>query len=307
MTAEWVAGTVRARALLNRRLGTAALRELAVAPSLAEALPAVADSPYHRYVRTGQTLAQAQRGIADGLLWQLRVLAGWQPRAGAEAVRLLAGWFEADNIAQHARLLAGFERPEPYRLGGLTSGWLRFASTTSPAELRTALARSAWGDPGADAPSAIATGVQLSWARRVAAGVPEAAAWASGGAAVLVARTRFLHGRRLTDEAAARAADVLGHAAVEAADFTGFAERLPAAARWSLAEVTGTGDLWRAEARWWTRVERDGFALLGRPGFGVDPVLGTIAVLAADAWRGRAALELAARGGLGMAVLDALV
>ncbi|MEU5261969.1 hypothetical protein [Amycolatopsis sp. NPDC021455] len=249
MTAEWVAGTVRARALLNRRLGAAALRDLAAAPSLAEALPALADSPYHRYVRTDQTLSEAQRGIGNGLLWQLRVLAGWQPRPGAEAVRLLAGWFEADNIAQHARRLAGFEAPAPYRLGGLAGGWPRFASTTSPAELRAGLARSAWGDPGADTPSAIATGVQLSWARRVAAGVPAAAEWASGGAALLVARTRFLLGRKLTVETAARAAEVLGRGATDATDFTGFSRQLPAAARWSLADIADPGDLWRHSSR----------------------------------------------------------
>ena len=39
--------------------------------------------------------------------------------------------------------------------------------------------------------------------------------------------------------------------------------------------------------------------MLRRPVTGPDPVIGVIAVLAADAWRVRAALEVAARGGAG--------
>jgi hypothetical protein len=53
-------------------------------------------------------------------------------------------------------------------------------------------------------------------------------------------------------------------------------------------------------------VERDGVALLHQSGFGPDVPLGAAAVLAADAWRLRAALELAARGGAGSEVFDAV-
>jgi len=82
---------------------------------------------------------------------------------------------------------------------------------------------------------------------------------------------------------------------------------LPARARWALEGATDPDELWRGEARWWSRVERDGFALLGeRSGFGSAPVLGAVAVLAVDAWRVRAALELAARGGRPLEVFDAL-
>jgi hypothetical protein len=44
-------------------------------------------------------------------------------------------------------------------------------------------------------------------------------------------------------------------------------------------------------------VERDGFTLLRQPLTTSAPVVGAAAVLGADAWRVRAALEVAARGG----------
>ena len=73
--------------------------------------------------------------------------------------------------------------------------------------------------------------------------------------------------------------------------------RLPGDIRWTLEGIDGVGDLWRAEAGWWQRVEHDGFALLRGSSFDQRPVVGALAVLAVDAWRTRAALEAAARGG----------
>ena len=58
--AAWVAGTVRARAIGRRRLGAVATRELAANPGAAEAVDALARSPYGRYVRTGNSVAEAQ-------------------------------------------------------------------------------------------------------------------------------------------------------------------------------------------------------------------------------------------------------
>ncbi|HEY3259732.1 MAG TPA: hypothetical protein VGJ95_05595 [Pseudonocardiaceae bacterium] len=55
-------------------------------------------------------------------------------------------------------------------------------------------------------------------------------------------------------------------------------------------------DLWRAEAAWWARLHRDGSGLVAGSRFGPDPVIGSCALLAADAWRVTAALELVARG-----------
>jgi hypothetical protein len=297
MSAAWIAGGVRARALLRRRAGPAGAREIAACPSLAAALDLLAAGPYQRDVRPGQTIDQAEHAVGSTLLWHLRVLAGWQPRAGAEAVRLLAGWFEVANVLEHVRSLVGDESGPPHRLGTLATAWPRLAATTSLAELRSALAASPWGDPGADDPWGIATGVQLAWAARLADGVPQARSWAAGGAALLVARARFLLDREVPERH--------GFDVRSAESLTAFACGLPGEARWALADVERPLDLWLAEERWWTRVEQDAYALLRGPGFGPDLVVACGTLLAVDARRVRGALELALRGGRPVEVFDA--
>ncbi len=89
----------------------------------------------------------------------------------------------------------------------------------------------------------------------------------------------------------------LGSDSLAAASISEMAERLPSAARWALRDVDDAQQLWTAEQRWWKRMEEDGRALLTGSGFSMDPVLGAVAVLAADARRVRSALEIAARGG----------
>jgi hypothetical protein len=74
------------------------------------------------------------------------------------------------------------------------------------------------------------------------------------------------------------------------------AVHLPSDTRWVVRHVGRDQDLWTAEARWWHRVEDDGFTLLRSASFGPSSVVGAVAVLAADAWRVRAALETAAHG-----------
>src|SRR5689334_25150384 len=98
MPAGWVAGSVRARALARRRLGRAGDRALATTGSLGASIVTLAASPYGRDVRAGSSLADAQRAVGATLLWHLRVLAGWQPAEGSQAVRALAGWFEIANV-----------------------------------------------------------------------------------------------------------------------------------------------------------------------------------------------------------------
>ncbi|MBX7431089.1 hypothetical protein JDV09_03040 [Mycobacterium sp. Y57] len=306
MSAGWVAGSVRAKGLLSRRLGAGGTRAIAGLGSLAEAQHALADGPYGRGIVVGQSAADTEHLVTATPLWQLRVLAGWLPREGARAIRSLAAGFEAANIVSHARALAGAP-PEPlFDLGALATAWLRLRETSSLSELRRALSQSLWGDPGGDAPSDIATGVQVAWAVRAATTVPEAGGWAAGGLALLVARQHLLHRRQLRDDVSAHAARVLGTAALGAGDLTSFAAALPSRARWSVAGIQDAGELWRGEARWWTRLERDGFQLVAGTGFGRARPVGTAAVLAADAWRCRAAVHLAARGGGPMEAYDAL-
>ena len=92
MSLAWVAGSVRAKALARRRLGSTVIRELAASSTTESALHMLTGSAYGRDVRPGLTVEQAQHAVRAALLWQLRVLAGWQPRAGAELVRRLAAW-----------------------------------------------------------------------------------------------------------------------------------------------------------------------------------------------------------------------
>jgi len=345
MSAGWVAAGVRSQAMAHRRLGTPAVRRLAATGSLAEALGTLAHSPYRRAARAGPVadlasgeagppgrVAETQRAVAETLLWNLRVLAGWLPAAGTELLRVLAGWFEIANVDEHLRALAGRPAEPPFRLGTLATAWPRLAAAGSPGELREALAASPWGDPGGASDRDISLGMRLAWADRVAARVPVARPWAAGAAALLVARERFAApepgspapggpGTGLPSWAQS-ATRVLGPGWPAAGSLAELAAGLPPAARWALDRVTRPAQLWEAELRWWRRLAADGARLLagrqpgrgsgrrlgaGAGGFGPGRTVGAAALLAADAWLVRGALELADRGGSGATeVFDAL-
>ncbi|WNZ06588.1 V-type ATPase subunit [Streptomyces sp. 11x1] len=307
MGAGWVAGTTRARALRTRCLGREGIGELASSGTLDEALRHLAATAYRRDVTVGATAAEAQRAISSTLLWHLRVLAGWQPSAGARAVRALAAGFEISNVMHHLGGMfpdshgpgPGAEpfHPAPHRLGALATAWPRLSRTRTAAELRTALASSSWGDPGGDSPAAIASGMRISAAVRLADAVPDAARWAAARVALQFGRETLVLGRRLPDVSLRRAARLLGPRAVASGAYADFRQALPPTASWLFDDVDEAADLWRAEGRWWHAVGQDGRELLRRSGFGPRPVVGAVALLSADAWRTRGALELAARGG----------
>ncbi len=297
MSTAWVAASVRARALAHRRVGGAGARELATSPSLERALAVLADSPYGRDVRPGQSLARAQHCVAETLLWHLRVLAGWLPRGDARFLRVLAGGFEVANVDERLREIAGGTHEPPFRLGGLSTTWNSLAGATSAEQMRTLLTRSVWGDPGVDDPDGIRLAMRLAWAGRVSANVPRARTWAVGAATLVIARPHLLGDRTIPASTALLTTRLLGTHWLETRTLTTFVTSLPADARWPLDPIDDPADLWRAEASWWARVSTDGFALLRQPVGSPDPVIGAVAVLAADAWRVRAALEVAARGG----------
>ncbi|MFG2549387.1 V-type ATPase subunit [Streptomyces sp. NPDC048581] len=305
MGAGWVAGVTRARALRTRCLGAEGVSEVAASRALDDALRYLAATPYRHAVSPGTTPDEAQRAVSATLLWHLRVLAGWQPATGADVIRALAAGFEISNTEHHLRALVADPRQSPaerhhappYRLGALAMAWTRLACTRTPSELRTALAASVWGDPGGDSPAAVATGMRVSAAVRLATTVPDAARWAAARLALLFGREVFVVGRPVPEVSARRAAGLLGTRALGAGAYADFRQSLPVTARWVLDDVDEAAGLWRAEARWWDAVERDGHELLHRSGFGPQPVVGAVALLSADAWRIRGALELAARGG----------
>jgi hypothetical protein len=138
--------------------------------------------------------------------------------------------------------------------------------------------------------------MRIAWAARVAAGVPQARSWACGAVVLIVARELLLVGSVPTPQAQRMLTPLLGSAWIEARSIRGLAAALPGEARWVLDRIEDPADLWRAEAAWWSRLSVDGTSLLHRPGASPAPVVGCVAVLAVDAWRVRAALEVAARG-----------
>jgi len=307
MSAAWVAGSVRASAMTRRRLGWVATRTLAGCSSAELAIAQLADSPYGHDVRAGQSLAEAQRAVVATVLWNLRVLSGWQPRDGVVMLRALLGAIEAANVSDHLQRLSGVRVPPPFQLGGLATAWPRLAATTSVADLRRALAASPWGDPGGDTPREIALTMRLALADRIMTEVPVAGAWAAGATALLLAREVVGEHRELSDRTRLVASRVVGPTAVSAAvTLPDLVDALPAAARWALADVDDPAVLWRAEAAWWARVGREGAALCRDARAGPKVLVGAVAVMAVDAWRVRAALELAARSGGPLEVFDAV-
>ncbi|WP_433604140.1 hypothetical protein [Prescottella agglutinans] len=300
MSASWVAGTVRARALARRRMGAAAARSLTTSGSVADAVHALTRTPYGHEVRPHDSVATAQRAIGSTLLWHLRVLAGWLPRDGVDVVRLLSGGFEIADLDNSLARARGTPTDQPHWMGTLATAGRRLADASSAADLRTALEASAWGDPGGERPWEISCGTRLNWADQIVGRIPEAAAWARAQTALLLVRTVRVQEHALAPPLARRAGTIVGPAFVDAVASANLpvdelARHLPADTRWVLDGLGTLDDAWRTEARWCHRVEADGFALLRGAGFGQGPVVGAIAVLAIDAWRVRAALSAAAR------------
>jgi hypothetical protein len=254
----------------------------------------------------GTSLAAVQHAVADTLLWNLRVLAGWLPREGVAAVRALAAWFELADVDERIRVLTGLPAGPPHRLGGLATAWSRLEPSASLPDLRARLTRTTWGDPGGNTAWQIQLALRLAWAERVAREAPPAAGWAAAGAALLFAREVVEGGRRLPPRQARAVARLLGPAA-SARDLSGLAAALPPPTAWVLDGIAAPEDLWRAEPRFWRRIEADAFALTRSSGFGLPRIIGTVGLLAADAWRVRAALTLADHGPASVEVLDAVV
>ena len=295
MKPAWTAGVTRARLLLSRRIGPVLASTVAGSPSLADGLAALAGSAYGERVRAGQDLAAAERGVADTLLWHLRILAGWLPAAGAALVRALAGWFELANIDARLAALAGDGRePTPFALGTLATAWGVADQARTIEDLAAAVAGSAWALPRAHSPTELAIGLRVAWGRRVAESAPEAADWVAGAVALLAAR-ELLVARSSEHAEQLRRYPGIDDRALSAATLAALRDALGARAGWALGTITEPDELWRAELAWWDRVEEDSRLLLRRSD-DEAVVLAAVALLAVDAQRTARALRSAAQG-----------
>ncbi|MCQ1987150.1 hypothetical protein [Arthrobacter sp. zg-Y844] len=316
MRADWVAATVRARSMAQRRVGAGTCRELSALPDLPAAVEALEGSVYADQLTGARTLGAAQQATRRTVLWQLRVLAGWLPAGqDTQLVRAAAARYEADNIVALAAALrrnvdSGTD-PEPasdsapvFDLGGLATAWPRLQTADSPETLQAMLAASPWGDPG----SAVSLPDMLTavWLRRLASAAPATRPWAVAGAVLLAARLLLVTRTGTTDRLVSLLRPLIGTGWTEAASLSELTAALSPAAGQALAEVQEPHELWRAEARLAAQVEADGFGLLRAGLPGPDVVVGAMAVLAADAWRVRAALAAAATGTGRSEVLDAV-
>ena len=305
MAAGWIAGSVRARLLLEHRIGRETALLVAQAGSLPSAVGLLSTSGAVPDAR-GSSLETAQRAVASSLALQVRLLAAWLPRDAAGGLRALASWFELANIEDRLAYFGGAELRSPFELGMLSSIWNDAAATQSLDELRRLLAGSSWGDPGSDDVEDVHLALRLAWARRVSAQVPVARAWAAGAVALLLAAELLVAKRPVDDELVRRVR--LGGSWAPAGSIAELRGLLPRVAAWALDGVDDPADLWRAELAWWRRVAADAELLTRSPLGGSEVVIGAVALLAFDAMLLTVALAAAAQGGRAAAreVFDAL-
>jgi hypothetical protein len=310
MSAGWVGGSVRARTLARRRLDAGAARQLATSGSLRDAQQVLGETAYARRIHPGQDLAGTQHSVASALLWDLRVLAGWLPQGGVRLLRVLAAWFEIANVDEMLQALGGRPAGPEFQLGALATAWPRLRKATSRSGLRAALTASDWRDPGGDSDRAVRLGMRVRYASRAAALGGTVGDWAVGAMALLVAgelgACGHAGGHVADGTVLGEAASLLGPAAMSAQTLAELADRLPSSARWALEGISAPDGLWRALATWRAKVEQDGLRLLRTASLDSQVVLGAVAVMACDAWRIQAALEIAARGGRPIEAYDEL-
>jgi hypothetical protein len=277
MSGGWIAGDVRARGLAAADVRDIADR-VAATPDLEAACSLLGQTKWGHRIGEAATVEAAQRKIFDALLWQMRILAGWLPSEGVEAVRCCVLWFEIRNIEDRLAYFGGAPAEAPYDLGrlGLISKGL--AGTSSAADIRRLMRASAWGDAGGDDVYAIRIALRRTWYRRVRAASPELRIWADAAAWLFASRERL--GRRAGDAALAATPP-----------------SLPSAWSWTTTVPWSEQNLWGAEERWWGQVRDEGVRLLHGSMGSKEPVLGAMATLGSSAHRIATALEMAAGGG----------
>jgi hypothetical protein len=294
---DWVAASVRARAIAERRVGAGRCERVGNAATLRGALDQLAGTVYGGRLADAATLVECQAAVNATVLWQLRVLAGWMPATGATLARTVAAGFERINIVAHAERLRGIETEAPaFDLGTLSTAWTAVRSTSSMSQLAQALRTSGWGDPGApEDPGSLSDVLAVLWLRRLVTASPAVRSWAAAACALLAARISTVDHSVPADRLVALARPLIGSEWPGTRELADFVAALPRSVRPTLEGVDTIADLWRAEARLGTVIEDDGLRLLRGSLPGPDIVLGALAVLAVDAWRLRAALAAANR------------
>ena len=262
MSVGWVAGTVRARALVATLPGAALATAVADSATLDAAADHLGATLYGELVGPGMSLMQLQRSLEATLLWRMRVLAGWVPFGGSTMVRALAGWFEIRVIEERLGALTCVAAPSPHVLGRLGAVTARVGAAQSPQALRAILAASPWRDPGEVSAASLHAYLLGRWAARVIDAVPAARPWVDEAVA-LAARREVRAGR--SSELAAEAED--------------------------------EDDLWQREQHWWEHVETDARRMMRRPLGSPEIVVAACALMAADAHHVATSLEAAARSG----------
>ena len=294
MTAGWVASSTRGRALLRRTVGSTLARSIAESDAWPPARTVLSNTAVGSDMPATADRAAARRAATVATAWQLRVLAGWLPPASSGMVRAFAAPLEIANIESQLEQVTHGTSASSIPLGTLGVAWPSVRRARTADELRTLLARSAWGDPGGVDRTTVALGLRVAWARRLARQTRLAAAWAHGGAALLAARERLAFDRGIAEPTSRELDRLLGTGWRRASTPAEFAERLPTVA-WVFDEVTTTDDLWRGEVAIVRRVAEDARRVADGARNGRDTIVSVMALLLVDLWQVHAAIEAAGR------------
>lgn len=294
-TGSWVAASVRARGMARGRLGPGGIHSVLTSPDRSSGLAVAAASMYSGAVEKDRgDPSGLEHEIGAAVLWRLRVLAGWMPPGGSRVLRGVAAYFERENILRHARALGqGQPRPDDsgdYVLDGLATCWPAASRTQNEAELRSVLAASPWGDPGATDVAGLADTLSLAAWRRLVAVAPATRSWARDAVVLLVARARVIENATPSDRQRALASPLIGRGWSSASDLDALRASLVPSARRALEPAQEPDDLWLAEAALVARIDADATRMLRTDRPGPEVVLGAAAALMIDGWRLRAAL-----------------
>ncbi|MEO7121743.1 MAG: V-type ATPase subunit [Lacisediminihabitans sp.] len=296
MIADWVAASVRARGMVQRRMGQGGCDRLAACHDFDSAAALLEGSVYGDRLSGVSTLGEAQRAVNESVLWQFRVLAGWMPASGTQLVAAAVAGFEAHNIVALSQGLSGrAESPAPYELGALATAWPTVRTATSLTDLSIALRESRWGDVGTlSDPDDLADILTAAWLQRLMTVAPAARPWVVRAFVLIASRILVVDHTTPSARFLQIVRPSIADSWPSAHDLTGVAAALPRSARTVLDGVESPTDLWRAEMRLVDTVETDAGRLLRGALPGADVILGAIALLAVDAWRVCAALATAA-------------